>query len=235
MIFLSLLRRYPVEDQRLWLREYCRTYLERDVADLGRVADLDDFLRLQRVAALRTGGLVNFADIARDADMAPLTAKRYLRYLELSYQTFLLPAFRRPGFPKLAKAPRLHWMDLGIQRTLSGQLEGLTGEQYETAIVAEVKKTLATLRLDADLFHLRTRDGREVDLLIRTARGDFIAIEVKSTQRAAPTHGRHLRGLETILDGPLLASLVVHQGRGITVLPGDVYALPPSLLFGPVG
>ena len=229
-----LLALESTEERRLWLREYCRTYLERDVGDLGRVADLDDFLRLQRVASLRTGCLVNVADLARDADMAPLTAKRYLRYLELSYQTFLLPAFRRPGFSRLAKAPRLHWLDLGVQRTLSGQREGLTGEQFETAVVAEVKKTLATLRIEADLFHLRTRDGREVDLLIRNADGAFVAIEVKSVFKAASTHARHLRGLESFLDGPLLASLVVHQGRGLTNLPGGVFAMPPSLLFGPV-
>ncbi len=222
------------EDRWLWLREYCRTYLQRDVADLGRVADLDDFLRLQRVASRRTAALVNFADMARDADMAPLTAKRYLRYLELSYQAFLLPAYHRPGISRLAKAPRLHWIDLGIQRVLSGQRDGLTGEQLETAVVAEVRKSLATARIEVELAHLRTHDGREVDLLVRTAAGAYVAIEVKSTVRPAPVHARHLRGLDAFLDGPLLASLLVHPGRGVTELPGGVFALPPSVLFGPV-
>ncbi len=220
-------------DRWLWLAEYCRTYLERDVADLGRVADLDDFLRLQRVAARRTAGLVNYADVARDADMAPLTAKRYLRYLELSYQAFLLPAYRRPALTRLAKAPRLHWIDLGIQRVLSGQREGLNGEQFETAVVAEVLKTMAAARMEAELSHLRTHDGREVDLLIRVPSGGYVAMEVKSSSRAAPVHARHLRGLDAFLDGPLLAALVVHPGRGVSTLPGGIFALPPAVLFGP--
>ncbi len=221
------------DDERwLWLREYCRTYLQRDVADLGRVADLDDFLRLQRVAARRTAGLVNFADLARDADMAPLTAKRYLRYLELSYQAFLLPAFRRPGLARLAKAPRLHWLDLGVQRVLAGQRDGLTGEQLETAVVAEVRKTFATARIDAELAHLRTHDGREVDLLVRTPAG-YLAMEIKSTRRPASVHTRHLRGLERFLDAPLLASLLVHAGRTITELGPGLYTIPPAILFAP--
>jgi len=221
------------EERWRWLREYCTTYLERDVGDLGRIANLDDFLRLQRVAARRTAGLVNSADLARDADMAPLPAKRYLRYLELSYQAFLLPAYRRPRRARLAKAPRLHWVDLGIQRVLSGQREGLTGEQLETAVVAEAFKTLRTAGVEADLMHLRTHDGREIDLLIRGPRGSYVALEVKSLRRPAPVHTRHLRGLEPFLDGPLSAALVVHGGHGVTSLPGGVFALPPAVLFGP--
>lgn len=217
----------------LWLREYCGTYLERDVADLGRVADLEDFLRLQRVAARRTGCVVNYADLARDADLAPLTAKRYLRYLELSYQTFLLEAFRAPGRARLTKAPRLHFVDLGVQRVLSGLRGEMTGEQRETLIVSEVYKLLKTLRIEAELRHLRTKDGREVDLLIRNRQGAYVAIEVKSTSRPAPAHAKHLRGLEAILDGPLLASIVVHTGHLTTKLPGGAHALPASRLLGP--
>jgi predicted AAA+ superfamily ATPase len=215
----------------VWLDEYCQTYLQRDLADLGRVADLDDFVRLERVAAHRTATTVNYSDLARDADLSPITAKKYLRYLDLSYQTFRLEAFRGRSGDRLIKAPRLHWTDLGIQRTLSRLREGITGQQFETAVVAEIYKLVRTLRLEVEVSYLRTKDGREVDLLTRLAGGGYLAWECKAAARAAPVDARHLRGLATYLDGPLHAGFVVYNGHDVQVWQDRLYALPASALF----
>lgn len=219
----------------VWLEEYCRTYLQRDVADLGRVSDLDDFLRLQRIVAARTGGIVNYADLARDADLAPITAKKYLRYLELSYQAFLLEAYRGRLDSRLLKAQRLHLMDLGVQRVLSGLRSGLTGPQFETAVAAEVTKVVRTLRLDVWLGHFRTKDGREVDVLLRTPAGGYVAIEVKAARRVARQDARHLAGIEMHLGGPLLAGLVVYRGDDLHFWDDGRVGLPVDLLLGGTG
>jgi len=110
----------------------------------------------------------------------------------------------------------------------------VTGDQLETAVVAEALETLRTARTQAELLHLRTHDGREVDLLIRVPNRGYLAVEVKSSPHPAPVHARHLRGLEDLLDGPLLAALVVHPGHHVSTLPGGVFALPPAVLFAPV-
>jgi hypothetical protein len=218
-----------------WLGEYCQTYLQRDLADLGRIGDLDDFVRLERHAALRTATSVNFSDLARDADMSPLTAKKYLRYLELSYQTFMLEAHRGAASDRLLKAARLHFIDLGVQRVLSRWREGATGPQVETAVVAEIHKLVRTLRLDVELSHLRTKDGREVDLLTRLSGGSYLAWEIKSSERADTTDARHLRGLAELLDGPLLAGLVIHQGERVDAWAENLFALPAAALFADIG
>ena len=215
----------------VWLEEYCQTYLQRDLADLGRVGDLDDFVRLEKVAAARTATTINFADLARDADLSPLTAKKYLRYLDLSYQTFTLDAYRGSSSDRLTKAPRLHFVDLGVQRVLSRWREGANGSQVETAIVGELHKLVRTLRLDVAMSYLRTKDGREVDLLTRLPGGGYLAWEIKSSERAALADARHLRGLADLLDGPLLAGLVIHQGDHVDAWPGGVFALPAATLF----
>ena len=230
----ALLHLDAAEHRWIWLEEYCRTYLQRDVSDLGRVGDLNDFVRLEKVAARRTAGLVNYADVARDADLSPVTAKKYLRYLELSYQAFLLPAFRAPSRKRLQKSPRLHWLDLGVQRVLSGLRVGLTGPQLETADVAALYKLVHTLRLEAELSHLRTKDGREVDLLLRTPHG-YLAFEVKAAHRASRADGRHLRGLQALLDGPLIGGFVVYLGRATQQLDEGLYALPAVALLGGTG
>lgn len=59
-----------------------------------------------------------------------------------------------------------------------------------------------------DFYHLRTADGRAVDLLIEREDG-FIAVEVKQTHRVGRSDFRHLRRLEDLVDKPLLLGLVV--------------------------
>ena len=223
----------PEESDRwIWLEEYCRTYLQRDLADLGRVADLDNFLRLERLAALRTAGVLNYADLARDADLSAVTTKKYLHYLTLSYQAFLLEPFRHRRKERLVKAPKLHWLDMGVQRVLSGLRSGMTGQQFESAMVAEIYKICRTLRLPIELMYLRTKDGREVDLLTRLANGDYIAWEMKAGDQASPHDARHFRGLERLLDVPLLAGLVIYNGQRLQVWEPNLFAVPAALLFG---
>jgi len=91
--------------------------------------DLDPFLTCHRLAALRAGCLLSYSELARDVGLPVTTVRRYLRYLELSYQTLRLPAWAGNPTVRLVKSPKLIWFDLGVQRVLSGQLRGLTGEQ----------------------------------------------------------------------------------------------------------
>ena len=121
------------DEERLeWLAAYQQTYLERDLADLATLADLLPFRALQRLAMLRTGCLVSYADLARDAGVAASTARRYLEYLRLSYQAVLLPPFHTNLTSRLVKAPKIFWVDLGLLRHTTRQWGQLGGEMFET-------------------------------------------------------------------------------------------------------
>lgn len=58
----------------LFYGSYLQTYLQRDMRDRGRVGDETAFLRFVRAAAARTAQLLNIAELAPDADVAPNTA-----------------------------------------------------------------------------------------------------------------------------------------------------------------
>lgn len=64
------------EDRREWLRSYQQTWLERDLADLTRLSDLLPFRALQRLAMMRSGQLLNYAELGRDAAVSAATARR---------------------------------------------------------------------------------------------------------------------------------------------------------------
>ena len=220
------------EDRWDWLRDYHRTYLERDVADLARITDLEPFVRLRRAVALRTACTLNASELARVSGVPTDTARRFLRYLELSYQVFLLSPYYDNPRKRLRRAPKVHFVDPGVLRSVLGRRGELTGEEFESAVVAEIFKQVHNANLPSELFYLRTYDGREVDLLVELEEG-FVAIEVKMTEHAASTDARHLRGLETIVRRPVLAGLVVSMDSEVRKLSRDVYAVPAPWLLAP--
>ena len=196
------------EDRSGWLQDYHDTYLQRDLADLARLDRLEPFVRAQKAAALRTAQPVNFSEIARLADVSPPTARQFMRYLELSYQIVLLPAWYRNPEKRLTRRPKLHFVDPGIRRAVLRKTGDVDGHEFESAVAAEAWKQCRTFRLPVELHHMQTVDGREVDLLLEREDG-FIAIECKHAPRVSPVDARHLYRLEDILDKPLLLGMVV--------------------------
>lgn len=221
------------DERRAWLGDYQRTYLERDVRDLAVLSDLEPFVLAQQAIALRSGRLVNHSELARAATVAPSTAKRFLRYLELSYQVIVLRPWFRNLDKRLAKMPKIHMVDPGVSRAIVKRSGETSGEEVESAVVAEIHKQLRTAHVAADLFHLRTYDGREVDLLIELPHG-FVAVEIKRARQLGAADARALRGLEPLLDKPLLAALVLSNDPGARDLGGGVLALPIAWALGPI-
>ena len=220
------------EARRKWLKDYEYTYLERDLGDLARISDLQPFRRFQKIAALRSGKILNYADLARDADISPDTARRYLEYLRISYQAVLLPPYHKNLTSSLVKSSRIYWMDCGLLRQASGMMEGVSGELYETMIVSEVIKWIRTRQRGAELFFYRTRSGLEVDLLLQTNKG-VIGIEIKSRKKVTSSDARSLRSLADCLGEKWLGGLVVYRGNVIEKIGDrDIYAMPGRRLLG---
>ena len=85
----------PDAERSKWLQSYDATYLERDMGDLARLDDLLPFHRFQRLCALRSAQLLSYSELARDGGLAVNTSRRYIEYLRISYQAFLMPPMPR--------------------------------------------------------------------------------------------------------------------------------------------
>lgn len=220
------------EEQRWkWLRDYEYTYLERDLADLARLDDLAPFRKFQKLSALRSGSLVNYSALARDAGISVDTARRYLEYLRISYQVVLLQPYRRNVTSSVVKTPKLIWIDPGILRTLTGFRGESTGAIYESSVTAEVIKWIRTASKDAEVFFYKTRSGMEVDLLVKTPHG-IIGFEMKAGTQIGSSDYRSLRDLGQALGSEWLGGIVVHRGRKIEKLNGPAcWAVPAYRLF----
>jgi predicted AAA+ superfamily ATPase len=208
------------DDRREWLRSYQQTFLERDLTDLVRLRDLQPFRTLQQLAMLRTGGLLSYSELARDAGIAVATVRRYLEYLRLSYQVVLLRPWRANLTSTVVKSPKLYWTDLGLLRQTTMQWGPTTGPLFETLVVTEIHKWISTAARTAEPFFYRTRSGMEVDLLIRTEHG-VIAMEIKQRGSSRPSDTRPLRALAAHLGSAWRGGIVVTGGTHLRRLDAD--------------
>jgi len=220
----------------VWLRDFRRTYLERDLADLGRVADLDQFALAQNLLAARTGQLLSFSEVARELGDAVNTVRRYLRFLEISYQAFLLRPLLPTVSARLVKSPKFYWTDPGLARVL-GDAGTTVGALFETSVLAEILRWRSWQQDPPSLHFYRTRAGREVDFVLHDLTR-FVALEAKASEHAHRTDARALAdlieaGLHRVRDARKPLGIVVTRGREIEPLAPRVWAIPDWRLFGP--
>jgi predicted AAA+ superfamily ATPase len=219
------------DERRQWLKDYGYTYLERDLGDLARLDDLSPFRKFQRLTALRSGCLLNYSELARDAAVSVDTARRYLEYLRLSYQTLLLPPYRINLTSAVVKTPKVYWLDVGILRSLSGMSGAATGEIYETMVVGELMKWMKTAGRDGEIYFYRTRSGLEVDILLETPAG-VVGMEIKNRRVIAPKDVTALREVARGLGDRWRGGLVIYGGDAIKPLADpDIWAVPSRRLF----
>jgi hypothetical protein len=220
------------DDERWkWLRDYEYTYLERDLGDLARLDDLVPFRTFQKLSALRSARLLNYSEIARDASLSVETARRYLEYLKLSYQTILLQPYHKNITSSVIKTPKLYWLDIGLLRQMSLMRTGISGEIYETMVVAEFVKWLRTTQRSVEIYFYRTRSGMELDIILQTE-GGIIGVEIRARKSVSPADLKAMREVAKGLGKEWRGGLVIYLGGALKkVGEPDIWAVPSRRLF----
>ena len=219
------------EEKFDWLHNYVRTYLERDIRDLASFRDLDPFVKLQHYLALNTGNLINASAIGKQLGINVKTVQRYIKYFEISYQAIVLPAWSKNYNKRLVKAPKVHYMDTGIVQAVLNKKGGMTGNEYESAVIAEIYKQAKNAQSLAQFSFLRTHDNKEVDLLIEFP--DFYyAFEIKITSKVSKADAKHLLGLEEILDKPIKKAFLLSNDEETKHFNDKTIALHTAMFLG---
>lgn len=188
-------------DRDLFFSSYVQTYLQRDVSDLAQVGDKTAFMRFIRATAARTAQLLNISDLARDADVAPNTAKKWLGILLASGMIYLLEPYHTNLTKRLVKSPKLYFLDTGLAAWLSGwsspetlEAGAASGPILETWLMSEILKTWLHNGLQPSFFYYRDKDQKEIDLLILKD-GRIYPVEFKKTASPGRQDVRHFETL----------------------------------------
>jgi len=223
-------------DRQLWFGGYVQTYLERDVRDLLRVSDLENFRRFLFLVATRTGQLLNLAELGGELGVSAPTVRQWLSVLQTSQVVYLLKPYHRNLGKRIRKSPKLYLMDPGLATFLLGLHTRSALEQgpslgplLETAVVAEWVKAFRGVGLEPPLSFWRSSDGREVDLVIEYG-GRVHGLEVKATETPTPGHAANLAAFASLAGGATRVALACRIGTPVALRPG-VRAVPWHLAW----
>ena len=218
-------------DWNVFLSSYVQTYLQRDVRDLAQVGDEMAFLRFLRAAAARTGQLLNMTDMARDADVAPNTAKKWLSILKASELIYLLEPYFSNVTKRMVKTPKLYFLDTGLAAYLTEwsspetlEAGAMSGAILETWILGELLKSWQHNGLRAPFYYYRDNDQKEIDLLI-VQDGKVYPLEFKKTASPDRSAVRHFAVLEKF-GMPIGLGAVICLIKQMLPLTDKVWSIP---------
>jgi predicted AAA+ superfamily ATPase len=225
------------ESRATWFESFRQTYVDRDLRDLARIANLPDFGRLMTLLANRTSQLSNTAELSRDIAMPVTTLRRYLNLLQLTFQITLLTPFASNRTKRLVKTPKVYWSDTGMASHLAAVSDWsdlvrreLVGAFTETWVHIELRKLMQLEAPAPELSFWRTSTGREVDFVIE--RGDrVVGIEVTG---ASTLERRKLDALDACresLGKRWQMGVLLHGGTEAVALDERTAALPIALAF----
>jgi uncharacterized protein len=174
-----------------WRDQFVRTFLERDIAQLGFTVPASTMERFWSMIAHDHRQVWNASELARSFGVAHTTTRRYLDLLRDTFMVRVLPPWTENLGKRVVKSPKVYVSDTGLLHALlrihdAHDLERhpKLGASFEGYALAEV-----TTRLGADArecFFWATHQGAELDLLVVRGR-KRLGFEFKHTSAPGAT------------------------------------------------
>lgn len=159
-----------------WRKERIQLIFRQDILELERVKDISILEEFYFQLTERVGSEIVLANLARDLEVAPKTAKAWLQLLERTYALFIVTPYSYNLAKSIVKAPKAYFYD-------NGEVVGDEGAKFENLVANHLLKRIHylqdTMGDSYTLHYLRDKYGHEVDFLICKNRKPHLLIEVK--------------------------------------------------------
>ena len=229
--------RPSVTRRQAWAKAYIQTVVERDVQDIAQVEHLSQIPYLLDIAAAHCGQLFNASQIGGQLMLDTRTLDKYLGVLEKLFLVQRLPAWGRNELNRLIKTPKLHFLDAGLQATLTRLTPDMLithrerwGATLETWVYAELRKALALSDEAWYLSHYRDKDQVEVDFVLENPQRQLIGIEVKAAATVQVQDFKGLRKLQAQTGADFLTGIVLYDGAHALPFGPGLWAVPLAAL-----
>lgn len=236
--FPEAVSRKTHERRQQWFESYIDTILQRDIRDLAAIDRLADMPKLLQLAAARSGGLLNYADMSTSLSISQSTVKRYMALLEAVFLVRLLPAWTSNLSSRVIKSPKVHLLDSGLTAGLLGaraaRLEAdgaLRGQLLESFAAMELVKLSAVSQTRPRAHHFRTTSGKEVDVVLEAPDGKIVGVEVKSSASVDRGSFRGLDALREAAGNRLHRGIVLYSGDQVVPFGDGFFAVPHSAMW----
>jgi uncharacterized protein len=190
-------------EKALFLDAYAETYLKEEIWDEHLVRNLSPFRRFLQVAAQANGTVINYSRIANDVQVDTKTVQSYFQILEDTLLGYMLEPYHSSPRKRLRQNPKFYLFDIGVTRALTRDYSleidysslGF-GYRFEHFLIVEIHRLNANNRTRFQFSFIRTKDDREIDLVIERPGKPHALVEIKSTRSISKTH---LEGLTHLI------------------------------------
>lgn len=179
-----------------WRKNFVRTYLERDLKQLGIIANPVLLGRFWTMLAHLSGGLVNREKLSSALGLSQPTVQKYLQLFEASFLVRTVEPFIPNVSKRLVKTPKIYLRDTGILHYLMAvpSWQALLGHPnlgsfWETYVVNQVA---AVLPSGYEMYFYRTHSGAEADLVLARGGVPEILLEIKFSSSPTLSKGFHI-------------------------------------------
>lgn len=220
----------------MWMAEYQKTYLFRDVAKLFPRLNHQAYQRFLSVLARLSGTILNKSDLARSIEVSEPVIRDYLQIAEGTFLWRAIPSFDRHPLRQVVKMPKGHFRDSGLLNYLLRirTLEDLfnhpqQGHLFESFVIENMIKHLEASSLtNWQAHYYRTRNGAEIDLILEGYFG-LLPIEIKFGKTVLP---KQLVTLQAFINEQQLPlGVVINQADEIRMLAEKVIQIPVQFLL----
>lgn len=179
------------EMSALWLENYIKTYIERDIPQLGIQIPALQMRRFLMMLGHWHGQTLNLSKIGESLGVSHTTIRRYLDLLEQTFIIRTVPVYEPNLKKRLVKSPKLYFRDSGLLHHLLGITDfnqllahPVLGASWEGYVI----ENLLTHFKGYAAYFYRSASGHEVDLVLENNTDKF-AIECKTSSDPSPTKG----------------------------------------------
>lgn len=211
------------ESSLRWRQNFMRTFLEKDIPQLGITVPSETLRRFWTMLAHYHGQIWNSAEFARSLGNSQNTARSYLDILTGSYMVRQLQPWFENIKKRQVKAPKVYVRDSGLLHSLLS-LESYDGVMSHAKLGASwegfVIEQILSVTDTKDYYYWATYSGAEIDLLIMK-NGLRIGFEIKYTDRPSTTKSMRSAMSDLHLD----EILVIHPGQDSFQLDATINAV----------
>jgi uncharacterized protein len=210
-----------------WRNAFIKTYLERDIPQLGLNLPAITLRRFWTMLAHLSGQLFNASAIARSLGLSAPTVSRYL---DIMVDTFIVRRLE-PFFPnvkkRLTKSPKVYIRDSGLLHALlmADSMDLLSsnpivGNSWEGFIIEQIIGAMPDL---CRAYFYRTDAGAEMDMVIVSGK-KITGVEIKYSLSPKPTKGFW----SALTDIGCKKAFIVYPGKETYLLSDNVHVVPAS-------
>jgi len=167
-----------IERKHEIMNEIFVSYITKDISFLLGVRFPDKFIKMIKLLAVQSGGIVNYSQLAQDTGIRTETLKTFLWYAEQTFIIKIIKPYYTNQKKELTKSPTIYFNDLGM---LNFSKNNFNGEMQDGMVFQNFVYSILDERFSHGLFKInywRTKDKAEVDFIIHSKSG-LIPVEVK--------------------------------------------------------